>query len=898
MRSTFLPVVDGPRHDQHVLIDTSLYLPAGASAQHPAPAVVLGHGFGGSKADERADAENLARHGYVVLTPSARGFGASTGGIGLNLPEYDGTDVKAEIDYLAAQPEVLLDRPGDPRVGLAGASYGGGIALSGATQDARVDATAAVITWNSLASAFLPNAADPANGAAGNAPGVFKQLYAGAFFGSGATRPGQPANPCGRFVPEACAAYAQAAAPSGASAATAALMARAGVGSSINRLRVPTLLIQGEDDTLFPLSEATRTYESLRAAGVPTAMVWTRGGHDQPFDAVQTSRIRSRTLSWFDTYLRRTEATPGPGFTWDQARGTARTAASFPVPGSTTLQFVLAAGGRLSPDGEPGAQHLVNPPGGHPAGFSSLPGLGNLGDLVGRLAQDPPDQAATWTSDPLTSPMNLVGSASVRVHVSSTSGGAQLFGKLYDVDASGASTLPNGQVAPLRITGLPADGRDVTVALPALAHSFATGHRLRLTFASTDSAYAAAPAAAVITVAGVAAGGLALPTVAVPAAHASGLLIGLAVAILLALLLAVGGLLLTRRTRRRAALHRGAADADPVVVRGLTKTYADGNRAVDDVSFVVHRGQVVGLLGPNGAGKTTTLRMMLGLISPSAGESVLFGEKVRAGSPVLARFGTFVEGPGLLPHLTGRDNLQLWWRSTGADLADARMEEALEIAGLGGAVDKPVRTYSHGMKQRLALAQALLGLPDCLVLDEPTNGLDPPQIREMRELIQRYAATGRTVLLSSHLLSEVEVTCTHAVVMQSGRLIYSGSVAELLGRSTSIQLQVRGDAESALRVLAAVDGVRSASTVEGERSPLDSAGSARLTVDADLSSRPELVRALIRAGIEVEELAVQRRLEDVFLSLVGAESTGHAVGSGGRIADTAYGRELLTAQDR
>jgi ABC-2 type transport system ATP-binding protein len=891
VRSLMLPVTDGPAHDQHVLIDLSLFVPAGAGPSHRAPAVVLGHGFGGDKNDERADAENLARHGYVVLTPSARGFGASTGRIGLDLPAYDGTDLRAEIDYLAAQPEVLLDHPNDPRVGLAGVSYGGGLALSGATVDPRVDVAAGIITWNSLASALLPNAADPADGASGDDPGVFKALYAGAFFGSGATRPGQPADPCGRFVPEVCTAYAKAGAPAGPATGTAALMAQAGVGSRIGRLRVPTLLIQGESDTLFPLSEAVRTYTALRSAGVPTAMVWSTGGHDQPFDTGETQRIRSRTIQWFDTYLRHDGGTGGPGFSWDEPQTSQpATAAAFPVPGTSTSHLVLGAHGVLTAQGAPGTQQLVNPPGGHPAGFSSLPGLGDLGDLVGRVAQDPPNETATWTSEPLKAPLNLVGIPTVRVHVTSTSGTAVLFAKLYDVDDTGTAVLPHGQVAPLRVSALSPSGRDATVRLPALAHTFAGGHRIRLAFASTDSAYTLAPAPAVITVGGLSGSTLALPAVPAPRGRTSGLLIGLAVAALVALALCAGGLLLTRRNRRAAATHLGDPQATPVVVRGLTKTYRDGNRAVDDVSFTVERGQVVGLLGPNGAGKTTTLRMLLGLIRPSDGDAVLYGERIRPGSPVLARLGTFVEGPGLLPHLTGRDNLRLWWRSTGADLADARMEEALEIAGLGGAIEKPVRTYSHGMKQRLALAQALLGMPDCLVLDEPTNGLDPPQIREMRELIQRYAATGRTVLLSSHLLAEVEVTCTHAVVMQSGRLIYRGSVADLLGRSSSITLMVRGDPDFAASVLRGVDGVG--------RVDIDEGADRRLVIEANPLVRSALVRALVAADVDVEELAIQRRLEDVFLNLVGADVSGHAVGSGGRIADTAYGRGLsATRQD-
>src|SRR5690606_294768 len=209
--------------------------------------------------------------------------------------------------------------------------------------------------------------------------------------------------------------------------------------------------------------------------------------------------------------------------------------------------------------------------------------------------------------------------------------------------------------------------------------------------------------------------------------------------------------------------------------------YADGFVAVRGVGFTVKRGQVVGLLGPNGAGKTTLLRVLLGLIRPTGGEVLVFGRPITPGAPVLRRVGALVEGPGLLPHLSGYANLRLYWETTGRPERDAGFDDVLAIAGLGDAVHRPVRTYSHGMKQRLALAQAMLGLPELLVLDEPTDGLDPPQIAEMRRVLQRYASDGRAVVVSSHLLAEVEQTCTHAVVMSKGERVAAGSVAEIIG---------------------------------------------------------------------------------------------------------------------
>ncbi|MFC7649496.1 ABC transporter ATP-binding protein [Streptosporangium lutulentum] len=249
------------------------------------------------------------------------------------------------------------------------------------------------------------------------------------------------------------------------------------------------------------------------------------------------------------------------------------------------------------------------------------------------------------------------------------------------------------------------------------------------------------------------------------------------------LLVAAAVLLLAGRRRMRDD-HDPALDSVPLRIDGLTKAYGNGELAVNDLSFTVEHGQVLGLLGPNGAGKTTTLRMLMGLIHPDAGEIRIFGHKVVPGAPVLSRLGSFVEGPGFMPHMNGRDNLELYWKATGRPTEDAHFAEALEIAGLGKALERAVRTYSQGMRQRLAIAQAMLGLPDLLVLDEPTNGLDPPQIREMRAVLIRYAAQGRTVIVSSHLLAEVEQTCSHVVVMHRGSLITTGPVDELLRSRT------------------------------------------------------------------------------------------------------------------
>jgi ABC-2 type transport system ATP-binding protein len=307
-------------------------------------------------------------------------------------------------------------------------------------------------------------------------------------------------------------------------------------------------------------------------------------------------------------------------------------------------------------------------------------------------------------------------------------------------------------------------------------------------------------------------------------------------------------------------------DAAVVAVRGLSKHYGPV-QAVSELDFEVEPGTVCGLLGPNGAGKTTALRMLVGLIRPSAGEARLFGRKVHEGAPELDRVGTMIEHAAFVPHLTGLRNLRLWWEAGGARWADADLESALAVAGLGDAIDRRVKTYSQGMRQRLGLARVLLGRPELLLLDEPTNGLDPQEMRAVRELVRRLSDRGVTVLLSSHLLAEVEQVCSHVVVMDKGRLVKTGTVRDLMAQSTSAYFEV-DDVERAARLLAEAPGVRSVT----DEAP-------GLSVDLDGVRRADLVTALVRAGISVETVTSRHQLEDAFLGLVGDHTERH-VGKG------------------
>ena len=219
-----------------------------------------------------------------------------------------------------------------------------------------------------------------------------------------------------------------------------------------------------------------------------------------------------------------------------------------------------------------------------------------------------------------------------------------------------------------------------------------------------------------------------------------------------------------------------------VVTHELTKRYGE-RAAVDRADMTIRRGEVYGLLGPNGAGKTTALRMLLGLVRPTSGSATVLGEK--PGSPgVLSRVGALVEGPGFYPYLSGRDNLRVLARFAG--LEEVAVEAALEQVDLTDRASDRFRSYSLGMKQRLGVAAALLGTPELLILDEPTNGLDPAGMTDMRDLVRALAHQGQTVLLSSHLLGEVQEICDRVGVISGGRLLAESSVSDLRGHAALI----------------------------------------------------------------------------------------------------------------
>ncbi len=851
-----------------------------------------------------------------------------TGQIALDSLDYEVPDARALVDWLAKRPDVTQDGPGDPRVGVTGASYGGALSLMLAGTDPRIDAAVPLITWNDLSQALFPNYLQPAGvtvpatpAAVPGAPdGVFKKYWAAALItsvvagaslspttavdsgdpgsrngfggqngasGGTANTPGDGvaagsgqdsgADPgCGRLRLDICAAYGQAAQTGRISPALETLLARSSPAAVVGDITAPTLLVQGEQDTLFGLDQADANARAIAANGTTVAVDWYRGGHD---GGAPDQATRDRVTGWLQYYLAGTGPVPSTNFRYavdgplsDNGRARSRTLETGPYPGLTsgeTPRRDLALTG--------GPQTVINPPGGSPAAISSLPGLsGALGTAVSSLSAGLPGQVARFTSAPLDTLTVITGTPRITVQIAGlasaatagTGAGADqdpvLFGSIAKVNSAGVRTLAGNAVAPVRLAPLPADGRPVTMTidLPAVAFQVEAGSSVQVSFATTDQAFSGSTTPAVYQISAGAAPAVSLPEVGGVRVSAGEVPVATLIALIALVVLIVVGLVLAGRVRHRPRDVDPDLVGTPLRISGLVKAYPGGVKAVTDVSFDVLPGQVLGLLGPNGAGKTTTLRMVMGLITPTAGEIRVFGHQVRPGAEILSRIGSFVEGSGFLPHLSGQANLELYWRSTGRPMADAHLDLALDIAGLGTAIRRRVKTYSQGMRQRLAIAQAMLGLPDLLLLDEPTNGLDPPQIHAMREVLRRYAATGRTVLVSSHMLSEVEQTCSHVVVVHQGRTIASGTVAEMVSASGDMVFTVH-DPAAAAAVLAGLDGIGQVDVTDG-------------AVQVDLAdvAPADAIRAVVEAGVSLVSAAPRNRLEDVFLELVGSATKG------------------------
>ena len=296
-------------------------------------------------------------------------------------------------------------------------------------------------------------------------------------------------------------------------------------------------------------------------------------------------------------------------------------------------------------------------------------------------------------------------------------------------------------------------------------------------------------------------------------------------------------------------------------VRGFTKKFGDFV-AVDSLSLRVHRGDVYGFLGPNGSGKSTTIRAILGLVGPTQGEIRLFGRPV-GGPQSREGLAGFVDSPGFYGYLSARDNLKILAAADGRK-KEPPIERVLETVDLAGRAKDKIKTYSTGMKQRLAIAAALLREPELLILDEPTNGLDPGGMRDVRSLVRRLADEGITIFLSSHLLAEIEGLCNRVAVIGHGRLLAEGTIAEVMGnggKSPEYRLAV-GDATPALGIL------RSSRSVVVVSEPTLGEFGEEIRLQVGAGGVGPVVRELVEAGIEVRALVpVRTSLEDLFLEL-------------------------------
>jgi ABC-2 type transport system ATP-binding protein len=300
------------------------------------------------------------------------------------------------------------------------------------------------------------------------------------------------------------------------------------------------------------------------------------------------------------------------------------------------------------------------------------------------------------------------------------------------------------------------------------------------------------------------------------------------------------------------------ADAPVLELVKLSKTYRGGVRAVRDVSLSVSAGEVYGFLGPNGAGKSTTIRLLLGLIAPTAGEVRLFGQNLGAAPSVLRRVGSLVDGGAFYPFLSGRRNLEVLARTHGGD-GGARIDGLLDQVGLARDARRKVKGYSTGMRQRLGVAAALLNDPDLVILDEPVNGLDAAGIQEMRALIRDLAERrGKTVFLSSHLLHEVQQVCDRVGIISQGEVVRESTIADLLRHDDGLRLDATP--------------LDAAETALAPRWAVERSGDA-IVVRATRAQAPEVVRRLVEAGVELFSLVPeQRNLEEVFLSITQPET--------------------------
>lgn len=300
------------------------------------------------------------------------------------------------------------------------------------------------------------------------------------------------------------------------------------------------------------------------------------------------------------------------------------------------------------------------------------------------------------------------------------------------------------------------------------------------------------------------------------------------------------------------------SEENVIEISGLTKRFKDV-LAVDELNFTVNRGDVFGFLGPNGAGKSTTIRMILSLITPTSGKIKIFGKSLKENrKEILTNVGAIVEKPDFYQYLTAFKNLEILAKISGKEVSQKRIIELLELVGLKDRAKSKVKTYSHGMKQRLGIAQALLHNPELIVLDEPTTGLDPHGMKEIRNLIIRLSKEeNKTIFLSSHILSEIELVANRMIIINKGSKIVEGEVSKLLNSNT---LKVTVEVENAEAAIKILEGTRWNKNIE-------SISENKFTISIEQKAIPVLNKYLVENGVMVNALIPVRSLEDYFLSI-------------------------------
>ena len=549
-------VMTGPGNDTPCNVVGDLYLPAGASPTSRVPAILTTNGFGGSKADQAGIGRAFAERGYAVLSYSGLGFGGSSCKITLDDPDWDGKAGSQLVSYLGGQPGIAFldaahtqpapplavvrrdqrDHLGrasehDPRVGMIGGSYGGGNQFATASVDPRVDTIVPIITWNDLPYSLNPNNTAQSTGVTSTTPGATKLFWGLGFSGLGLTGdlqngqiPGEPL-PCPNFADWVCPALVLAGTTGFFDPASTKAAHHASVASYVEKIRIPTLLVQGENDTLFNLNEAIATYRALKAQGTTVKMIWQSWGHSGPalpgevdLDAPNpaTQYETGRFLDWFDHYLKGADVSTGPDFAyfrpWVPVTGNAApayaAAKAFPVGAPRTWR--LSGDGTLTTGAPaPGAQSFVTTSAGLPTSLNPFDVLGSYAPLPNDTVLDVPGTFAAWTSGPLAAPVDVVGSPELTMKVQAPTaaltqltgpaGQLVLFVKLLDVGPDGRATLIKALEAPIRIPDVNAP---VKVTLPAVVHRFAAGHRLKLVVAGGSVNYRAGLVSAPVTIAG------------------------------------------------------------------------------------------------------------------------------------------------------------------------------------------------------------------------------------------------------------------------------------------------------------------------------------------------------------------------------------------------------------